>query len=260
MKRNKTFAIIGSIFLLILIGIVADVTSGEWGLFQDETVIESGQNDTTANDQQILDGTPDVGDVEDTRDGGSEDETSADSIKETEYGLKDTLNAEEYYSQVEVETELIPDDWEEYTYEEGSVGLFYPPQGKWTREGPDADVAKFILLGDENREGTEITDGIYLTIYSRPFPKGVRADDVVSAVQEQYPDANIDQDSELVLAGRKAYRFTTTGIGEYVHYVIDVPFNEDEFVDISYRVTGESDFEQDYQTIVEWMLLSMFTT
>lgn len=262
MQRNKTFLVIGGIFLVILVGIIADISSQNWRIFQNDPTIEeeSATNDESADDQPVIDGTPDVNDTENSNEGSNRSELDPGPGKETEEGLKDTINGEEYYSQVEVETKLIPDDWEDYTYEEGSVGLFFPPEGEWTREGPDADVAKFTLLGDNNREGTEITDGIYFTIYARPFPEGVPADDVLTAAQEQYPDAVINEDAEFILAGRQAYRFTTTGLGEYVHYVIDVPFNEDEFVDISYRVTGESDLEQDYQTIVEWMLLSMFST
>lgn len=148
----------------------------------------------------------------------------------------------------------VPDDWQRYANED--VGfLIHHPDSMEIESNPVGGV-KFQMEGPTQRQGTELYDGISLTIQRGSFEAG----SFDAFVQNEYVE---EQDSptnsglselrERTMLGRRGYEYVVTGLGEFTH--VYLPLEGKRYAHIYYLV--EDPEGDDFAQILSDMLSTL---
>lgn len=146
-----------------------------------------------------------------------------------------------------------PENWR--TFENNNFSIKYPPDMQ-VRQNQNGSVA-FIKLGPTQTSGTEIFDGISMTIDSGNILSGQNFRQFVESERQQMIDEpanqNVGQLNQTTVAREEGYTFTSTGLGEFTH--IFLPKGESQYVYIYMLV--EDPENQGFQKTVDQMLSTL---
>ncbi|MBN1169016.1 hypothetical protein JXA63_03950 [Candidatus Woesebacteria bacterium] len=126
---------------------------------------------------------------------------------------------------------LTPEGWEVYDDPDYYFTLLYPSDLE-IRENEDGSVV-FVKLGPTQTEGTEVFDGIILTIDSGTYEEDNLMDFVEGEHEkaQQSPVSEISEISESSINGKTAYQYEEVGLGTFTH--IYIPFDKNTYVHVT---------------------------
>lgn len=114
--------------------------------------------------------------------------------------------------------EDIPSNWQTYTSREHGFSIMYPPE--ITIEQRQADRVRFIQFGPSQEEGTELYDGISLTINSGSLDGASLSD----YVQQQHSQTAVEPTTDSIgdiedvqIANYSGYEYEVTSLGTFTH-------------------------------------------
>ena len=144
----------------------------------------------------------------------------------------------------------VPSDWVAYDDDGTNFTLSHPADFE-IRENQDGSVA-FVKLGPTQTEGTEVFDGIILTVNSGPYEQASFSDFVKENHQEaqQSPVSEVGEITEGLVNGKIVYQYEEQGLGVFTH--IYIPFEENAYVHVSKLVEDPTNegFEETADTII----------
>lgn len=141
--------------------------------------------------------------------------------------------------------------WQTHTDEKHGFSMDYPSALKV--EETAAEAVKFTLLGPTQRQGTEIFDGISVTVRTATHSQESLKDYVDSRVQKIERVGDVIQEPEkVVLNGNNGYRYEKVTAGRST--VLIFPFSQGEVINISYAAPDPQN--RGYKEVVKEMVSS----
>lgn len=149
----------------------------------------------------------------------------------------------------------VPQDWESFSPEDGFYTIFHPPEMNIGETAVGS--TELQILGDTQPEqGTEIIDGIRMVIESGEHDE----ESFVAFVESEHMRMSDEPTTDRIIpmqleeiAGKQAYWFIVTSLGENTH--VYLPVQDDRFVHAFYLVEDPED--EGYQETVDTMLSSL---
>ena len=148
----------------------------------------------------------------------------------------------------------VPEGWKTYTNNNPQYTISYPSEMQ--RNNPQMSEVRFFLLGETQAEGTEIFDGISLSINTSEYQENNFDEFARREYEEIKTDPTTSEISELeekTVAVYKGYSFVSESLGEYTH--IYLPMENNMFMHIYYIAPDPENVG--YQETVNQMLSSL---
>ena len=149
----------------------------------------------------------------------------------------------------------IPQEWEVYTSQEMNFSIAHPLE--MTVDQPQGiDGVRFLLTGPSQTQGTEMYDGISLTINvdtydSNSFQAFVEQERAETVNEPTNPEVGAIE--QVTLGGIPGYQFTVSSLGDFTH--IYLPLDNNEYAHIYYLM--EDPENQGFQEMLNLMLASL---
>ena len=140
--------------------------------------------------------------------------------------------------------------WKTHTSPELGYTISYPPSMQYEQQ-PDLD--RFVLLGETQRTGTEVYDGIIINIFKGSYVQDT-LQEFVQATHQQDLESDILNEvgdiSTTQVAGTTAYQYTVSSLGTFTH--IYLPAGSDNYLQIVYLLEDPNNagFEQTFSQIL----------
>ena len=148
----------------------------------------------------------------------------------------------------------IPSGWLEYESDVLDIELDYPPEMD-VSENEDGTV-RFLIIGPSQAMGTEVYDGIILTLYKGTYINSDLASYVESIVEEKKNDPIYEQltQTETIEVGNiSGYKFIESALGTFTN--IYLPAGEGTYLLISYLLEDPTD--QGFSETLDLILKSL---
>lgn len=145
----------------------------------------------------------------------------------------------------------VPENWEEYSSENFDFTFAHPPEAEVSTE---AGRVKIQILGENNEEGTEVTDGLTGYIYTEPIAQGGLEATANQIFQEEREGSEgvITPVESGDFAGRSGYSFQLRSQLNSTSTYHVLPASEGQAYIVTYTASGpNSDMYVDtFETIV----------
>lgn len=150
---------------------------------------------------------------------------------------------------------VIPEEWEAFNSVKYDFVIRYPSD---VNHDTTAEGERFFKTGPTQSLGTELYDGISVTIYSEGLGDDTFDTFVQSKFKEMRNDPVNSQVSEIrkiTIAGKNGYAFDVQSLGDSTHMFL--PKENDEYLAIVDGTVEPTNRKQIYRTIVDRMLSSI---
>jgi hypothetical protein len=148
----------------------------------------------------------------------------------------------------------VPEDWETYSSDELGFNISHPSE-MTVDEQQAIEGIRFLLIGPSQTQGTEMYDGISMTINVDTH----NADSFQDFIDEQHQETNdatnpeVGDIEQVTVAGLQGYQFVVNSLGEFTH--IYLPLEGNKYAHVTYLM--EDPENQGFQEILDTMLSSL---
>lgn len=109
----------------------------------------------------------------------------------------------------------VPQNWQTFTSQNHGFSIIYPPEIEVTER--QNNQVTFLMLGETQTEGTELFDGISLTISSNSLnDKTLQqfVNDKTQTIKDEPTTRSVSPLQSVIVAGLQGYSFRVSSLGE----------------------------------------------